>query len=92
MGQLSDMGVFTNRAFVNSDVNYNYGPVQIRMSKGRGYHATIGYICLFVCIATRAIHLEAVSDLKQRGFVAAFRIMVAYGTLMYSRRNDIYKE
>lgn len=76
MGQLPAVRVNQHRAFMNSGVDYA-GPVFIRMSKGRGYHATKGYICLFVCMATRAIHQEAVTDLTTQAFIAAFRRFVA---------------
>lgn len=76
MGQLPAVRVNQHRAFLNSGVDYA-GPVYIRTSKGRGHHATKGYICLFVCMATRAIHLEAVTDLTSQAFIAAFRRFVA---------------
>ncbi|XP_039764230.1 uncharacterized protein LOC120636738 [Pararge aegeria] len=76
MGQLPAMRVNPNRAFLNSGVDYA-GPVFIRTSKGRGHHATKGYICLFVCMSTRAIHLEVVTDLSAQAFIAAFRRFVA---------------
>lgn len=76
MGQLPSSRASVNRPFFQCGVDYA-GPVNMRMSKGRGHHAYKGYICLFVCMATRAIHLEAVSDLTSRGFLAAFRRFVA---------------
>ena len=76
MGQLPSARVTPIRAFYRSGVDYA-GPIQIRTSKGRGHRAYKGYICLFVCMATRAVHLEAVSDLTSQGFIAAFKRFVA---------------
>lgn len=76
MGQLPAVRVTPHRPFLNSGVDFA-GPVLMRTSKGRGHHATKGYICLFVCMATRAIHLEAVTDLTSQAFIAAFRRFVA---------------
>ncbi|XP_045455994.1 uncharacterized protein LOC123665778 [Melitaea cinxia] len=76
MGQLPLTRVNAYRPFFNSGVDYA-GPVMLRTSKGRGHHATKGYICLFVCMSTRAIHLEAVTDLTSQAFIAAFRRFVA---------------
>ncbi|XP_045497496.1 uncharacterized protein LOC123695635 [Colias croceus] len=76
MGELPAMRVNQNRAFLNSGVDYA-GPIYLKTSRGRGHHCTKGYICLFVCMSTRAIHLEAVTDLTAQAFIAAFRRFVA---------------
>ncbi|XP_073950941.1 uncharacterized protein [Choristoneura fumiferana] len=76
MGQLPSPRVTMSRAFQRSGVDYA-GPINIRVSKGRGNRAYKGYICLFVCMATRGVHLEVVSDLTAQGFLAAFKRFVA---------------
>ncbi|XP_013142204.1 PREDICTED: uncharacterized protein LOC106106203 [Papilio polytes] len=76
MGQLPEARVTPSRPFLRSGVDYA-GPISIRPSKGRGYHSTKGYICLFVCMATKAIHLEVVSDMTSQAFLAAFKRFVA---------------
>lgn len=72
IGELSVDRVVGSRAFANSGLDYA-GPVQVRMSKGRGNRSSKGYIARFVCFATRAIHLELVSDLTSESFIAAYR-------------------
>ncbi|XP_070169677.1 uncharacterized protein [Polyergus mexicanus] len=68
--------VRTSRPFFSSGVDYA-GPLQLRTTKGRGHKSYKGYICLFVCMASKAVHLEAVSDLSSTSFLAAFRRFVA---------------
>lgn len=76
MGQLPSARVTPIRPFKNSGVDYA-GPIQIRTAKGRGHKSHKGYICLFVCMSTRAIHLEVVTDLTSEGFLQAFKRFVA---------------
>lgn len=76
MGQLPAVRVKPQKPFRNSGVDYA-GPIQIKTSKGRGNKSTKGYICIFICMCTKAIHLEAVSDLTSQAFIAAFRRFVA---------------
>lgn len=76
MGQLPASRVTPSRAFLHCGVDFA-GPISIRVSKGRGNKSYKGYICLFVCMATKAIHLEAVSDLTSQSFIAAFKRLVA---------------
>lgn len=76
MGQLPAVRVTPTRPFKCSGVDYA-GPINIRTSKGRGHHAYKGYVCLFVCMATKAVHIEAVSDLTTQGFLAAYRRFIS---------------
>lgn len=72
MGDLPAARTTNSHPFEVSGVDYA-GPLQMRMSKGRGKTTCKGYICLFKCFATKAIHLEAVSDLSTKAFLDAFR-------------------
>ncbi|XP_045501426.1 uncharacterized protein LOC123698718 [Colias croceus] len=72
MGELPDVRLNPSKPFRSTGVDYA-GPILMRFSPGRGSKAYKGYICIFVCMVTRAIHLEAVSDLSAKGFIAAFR-------------------
>lgn len=60
-----------DRPFTRTGVDFA-GPYDIKNYTGRACLITKGYVCLFVCFATRAIHLEAVSDLSSNTFLAAF--------------------
>lgn len=60
------------RPFAAAGLDYA-GPIWIRTTKGRGHKAYKGYIAIFVCCATRAVHLEVVSDYSAEGFIAAYK-------------------
>ncbi|GFW17283.1 integrase catalytic domain-containing protein [Trichonephila clavipes] len=63
--------LFTHRS---SEFGIDYvGPVLIKCNKGRGTKSTKGYVALFVCLATIAVHIEAVGDLTTDSFIAALR-------------------
>ena len=72
MGDLPKDGVTPSRPFNISGLDYA-GPIQIRTTRSRGHRSYKGYIALFVCFTTRAIHLEVVSDLTTASFLAAYR-------------------
>ncbi|XP_046142906.1 uncharacterized protein LOC123988104 [Osmia bicornis bicornis] len=76
MGSLPASRVQPARAFLRSGVDYA-GPITLCMSKGRGQKTVKGYIAVFVCLCTKAVHLEPVSDLSASAFIAAFRRFVA---------------
>ncbi|KAJ8705149.1 hypothetical protein PYW07_010976 [Mythimna separata] len=76
MGSLPSVRCSPARPFLHSGVDYA-GPINIRTTKGRGHRSYKGYICLFVCMSTRAIHLEVVSDMSTQAFLAAFRRFVS---------------
>ncbi|XP_018359071.1 PREDICTED: uncharacterized protein LOC108758564 [Trachymyrmex cornetzi] len=66
-----------SKAFAISGVDYA-GPIQIREGKRRGrIPISKGYIALFVCFNTKAVHLEAVTNLTTEAFLAALRRFTA---------------
>ncbi|XP_063989074.1 uncharacterized protein LOC135168625 [Diachasmimorpha longicaudata] len=76
MGQLPVARLVTDRAFSNTGVDYA-GPVSIKTWKGRGHKSQKGWLVIFVCMATSALHLEAVTDYSADGFIAAYRRFVS---------------
>jgi hypothetical protein len=70
MGQLPSPRTVPSRPFSQCGVDYA-GPFYLCLKKGRNPTITKAYVCLFVCMATRAIHLELVSDLSTPAFIAA---------------------
>lgn len=59
------------RSFLHCGIDYA-GPVQIRASAGRGITSRKAYIALFICLATKAIHLELVGDYSTPAFLNAY--------------------
>lgn len=76
MGQLPLHRVVPSRPFLHSGVDYA-GPFSIKTWKGRNAKTYKGYISLFVCFATSAIHLELVTDYTSDAFLAAYRRFTA---------------
>ena len=71
MGELPPARVRPSPPFFSSDVDYA-GPISVRLTKSRGKGTLKGYICVFVCMSTRAVHLEIVEDYTSEAFIAAF--------------------
>ena len=65
-----------SRPFTNCGADFA-GPFSLRRFRGRYSKITKGYACIFVCFATRAIHVEAVNDLSTAAFLAAFARFVS---------------
>lgn len=59
-----------SRCFENSGVDYA-GPFILKCSNRRNAATQKAYICVFVCFATKAVHLELVCDLSTDAFIAA---------------------
>lgn len=53
------------------------GPFEITMSKVRGAKKLKSYLCLFVCFATKAIHLELAVDLSTEAFLRVLHRFIA---------------
>lgn len=62
--------------FIKAGVDYA-GPVYILNRKGRGAQLIKAYICVFVCFATRAIHLELVTSLSSSDYILALKRFIS---------------
>ncbi|KAL7301917.1 hypothetical protein TKK_0005512 [Trichogramma kaykai] len=71
MAPLPSARVTPGRPFATTALDYA-GPMSILFSRGRGAKTTKGYVAIFVCLLTRAVHIEVVSDLTTRAFLAAY--------------------
>lgn len=60
------------KPFVHTGTDYA-GPFKVTMSRGRGVRSTKAYVCLFVCMTTRAVHIELAGDLSTASFMDAFK-------------------
>lgn len=76
MGQLPPERVTPSRPFLNSGVDYA-GPFTLKNWKGRNSRTYKGYIALFVCLSTSAIHIELVTDYSTEAFIAAYKRFVS---------------
>lgn len=72
MAQLPAERTTPERPFKQCGVDY-MGPINIASKRGRNPQITRGYVSVFVCLVTRAIHLEVVSDGTKEAFVQALR-------------------
>lgn len=53
------------------------GPFMISSRKGRGNRTSKAYLCIFVCLTSKAVHLELVSDLSTESFILSLRRFVS---------------
>jgi hypothetical protein len=76
---MSDLPAFrVNQAKPFSEVGVDFGgPFRIKLGHHRGAKVDKAYLCLFVCLSTKAVHLEVVSTLSTDGFIAALRRFVS---------------
>ncbi|XP_055924772.1 uncharacterized protein LOC129956842 [Argiope bruennichi] len=72
MGDLPEGRVTLNRPFFVCGIDYA-GPISILKHRGRGAKTTKGYMVVFVCFATKALHLELVTDYTSDSFIAALK-------------------
>lgn len=72
MGSLPRQRVTASRPFQVVGIDFA-GPLQIKNSRLRRAVISKGYICVFVCFCTKAIHLELTSDLTTDTFIACLK-------------------
>ncbi|XP_041450363.1 uncharacterized protein LOC121404628 [Drosophila obscura] len=76
MADLPSIRITQALPFVNTGCDYA-GPILLKDGKGRKPRISKGYICLFVCLVTSAIHLELATDLTTETFLAALRRFIS---------------
>lgn len=62
--------------FTNTGIDF-CGPFYVKEKKHRNRNRVKVYICVFVCMVMKAVHLEVVSELTTDGFLAALRRFIA---------------
>jgi len=72
MGSLTANRVNVFRPFSRCGVDYA-GSLLLREGKRRNTRSHKAYVPLFMCFATKAIHLQLMSDLTSEAFIAAFK-------------------
>jgi len=87
MGQLPPSRVNPAPPFHQTGVDYA-GPFHMALRSGRKPPLIKAYVALFVCMATKATHMELVSDLSTAAFIAALNRFISRRGLP----NDIYSD
>lgn len=75
------------RPFLNCGADYS-GPINVKTSSRRGTRAEKAYICVFICLATKAIYLKLASSLTTTAFLAALKRFVSRRGLCANMYSD----
>lgn len=65
-----------NHPFIRTGTDFA-GPFLVRERRGRGQKSFKCYVCVFVCMCTKALHLEVLTDLKTESFMQALRRLIS---------------
>lgn len=76
MGNLPSPRISQVKAFSNSGVDFA-GPLTVTLGKTRGAKTYKAWICLFICLSTKSVHIELCSDLTAEAFLAALRRFIS---------------
>lgn len=71
MADLPASRVQISRPFTHTGVDYA-GPLSIKCTNHRSQKINKAYLAFFICFATKAVHIEVVSELTTEAFVFAF--------------------
>lgn len=72
MGDLPACRVNETRAFTHTAVDYAR-PINILPYRKRGVRSIKVYLCIFVCLVVRAVHVELTTDLSTSSLLSAFK-------------------
>ncbi|XP_063911207.1 uncharacterized protein LOC135128239 [Zophobas morio] len=88
MGNLPSYRIEPSRPFSKTGLDY-CGPININLNRGRGRpKISKAYIAVFICMATKAVHLELVSDCTTESFLQALKRFVG----RRGKPNDIFSD
>ena len=76
LGQLPPERITPSSVFENVGVDYA-GSFHIKYGSVRKLTIVKAYVCVFVCLSVKAVHLESVTDLTTDAFITAFRRFIA---------------
>ena len=76
MGQLPKERITPDIVFEHVGVDYA-GPVRVKLGRVRKPTLVKAYVCVFVSLSTKAVHLELVSDLTTDAFIACLRRFIS---------------
>ncbi|KAL0882757.1 hypothetical protein ABMA27_016308 [Loxostege sticticalis] len=76
MGNLPAQRINPDFPFLSVGVDYA-GPFFITNRKGRGARLVKCYLCLFICLRYKCVHLEAVSDLTAEAYIMTLRRFIS---------------
>jgi hypothetical protein len=76
MGKLPSPRVQPSRPFLTTNIDYA-GPISLRLGTTCSKTITKGYVAIFVCFVTKAVHIEVVTSLTTEAFLAALRRFIA---------------
>nr|XP_026493409.1 uncharacterized protein LOC113398738 [Vanessa tameamea] len=77
MGQLPTARTTLEFPFLHTSVDY-VGPILIADRLGRGCKLIKSYLCIFVCLSIKAVHLELVTSLTKKAYIAALNRFIAH--------------
>ncbi|XP_043498397.1 uncharacterized protein LOC122521619 [Polistes fuscatus] len=87
MAPLPASRVTPSLVFETTGLDYA-GPVTMKTFQGRGAKSFKGWIAVFICFSTSAVHLEVVSDYTTEGFLKAFRRFTSRRGIPKTLRSD----
>lgn len=76
MSDLPSARVREAAPFQHVGIDY-FGPLYLKEKKFRNRTRVKAYGCVFVCMSTKAVHIEIASDLSTEGFLFAFRRFIS---------------
>lgn len=87
MSDLPAVRLQCSRPFLSCGIDFA-GPFQTKSNALRKSQLTKSYLCIYICMSTKAVHLEAVSSLSAKDFLASFSRFTARRGLPH----DVYSD